>query len=74
MKYVLAIIGVLAALSSLGSCVLAKGAVQEAVGAAMGVVAVLGIGLAAVLEKLERIEKTIRQQAYELGQVLSKLK
>jgi len=65
MKVFLLVVAAIALIASLGTCVTAKSAVQETLGAALLIVATLATGFAAVLGHLERIERsTIEQLRY----------
>lgn len=70
MKIFLFIVAIVALIASLGTCVMAKSLIQETVGVALLIVAVLAIGFAAVLEQLERVSKEMIEQFRYLAEFL----
>jgi uncharacterized membrane protein len=65
MRYVLGIIGLLALVASLGSCVMAKSSIHEIQGLIFLIVGALGLGLAAIVGELEAIHKTAKEAVSE---------
>jgi hypothetical protein len=70
MKVVLAIVGVLALLASVGSCVTAKSAIQETVGVTLLIVATLCLGFAALIEEIQRHNNSVVEQFGHLAAFL----
>jgi len=71
MKWFFYLVGIATLLISLGSCAAAKTSIHEGVAAIVGVIGMLALGVGALLDKLDVVDKTIRDQAYEVGKVFS---
>ena len=70
MRIIFGVIGVLALLASLGSCVMARTAVHETGGLVMAVIGFLSLGVAAILEELQQLRRAIVEQFTFLAQFL----
>ena len=67
-----AVAGVIMLMVSLGSCATAPTVTQQAVGVLLLLIAVLCLGVAAILAQLEQLRATVLRQAYEVGQALAR--
>lgn len=70
MKLVFGVLGILLLVASLAMCTMSKTAFQETTGAIIALVGVLALGVAALLEEIQRSRAAVQEQFRFLGEFL----